>query len=70
MPGPGAAGARLLDAHFGVVMIDLVAEQLFHGIDDARQPGDGAPEVFACLVPKDQLGRPAFTVLQIVGVFA
>src|SRR6185369_15337308 len=34
MPGPRAAGARFLDAHLGMVMIDFVAKQLLHGIDD------------------------------------
>ena len=68
MPGPGAAGQRLLDTHLGVVMVDLVAEQTFHRIHQAGQPRHGPIDVVARFVPEDQLGRAAFAVLQRMGV--
>ena len=68
MPTPRAAGARLLDAHLAVVMVHLIAEKRFHGVDDAFAAGDGAPEIFTGGIPQHQLRLAAFAVLQIVGV--
>ena len=68
MPTPRAAGARLLDAHLAVVMIHLIAQQRFHGVDDPLAAGDGAPEIFAGGIPKHELRLAAFAVLEIVGV--
>jgi hypothetical protein len=49
-------------------MIDLIAEEAFHGVDDAFAAGDGSPEIFAGGIPQNKLGFAAFAVLEIVGV--
>src|SRR5690242_1545181 len=68
MPTPGATGEWFLDTHFGMVMINFIAEQLLHGIDNAWGARDGAVDIFSHFVPKDELGSAAFTVLEIVSV--
>ena len=67
VPVPCAAGEGFLDAHLGVVMVDFVAEERFHGIDNTGGAGDGAPEIFASLVPEDKFGHVTLTILEIVG---
>ena len=62
MLDPGAAGQRFFDAHFGVIMVNFIAEQLLHGIHDAWAAGDGAVKIFADFVPQNQFGRAALTV--------
>src|ERR1043165_6660564 len=60
MPGPGPAGVRLFDAHLGMVMVNLVPQQLLHGIDDTMTTGYRAIDILAGLIPKNELGRAAF----------
>jgi len=68
MPFPRAAGERLFDAHLGVPVIDLVAEELFHGINDPVAPGNRAKHIFTRFVPKHQPGDAAFGILAVIGM--
>src|SRR5438874_2029049 len=49
-------------------MVDFVAEQLLHGIDEAVGASDSAVKVFARFVPKNEFGGAPFAILQVIGV--
>src|SRR6267378_345135 len=66
MPGPRAAGERLLDAHLGVVMVNLIAQELLHRINQPMAARHRAIEVFTSLVPKNKFCRAAFPIFEII----
>jgi hypothetical protein len=49
-------------------MINLVAQQLFHRVNDPVTPGNGAEHIVAGLVPEHEFGNATFSVLAIIGV--
>ena len=54
VPLPGTARRRALQRQLGVPVIDLLADQLLDGIDDAGAAGDRAEHVVGRMVPERQ----------------
>ena len=68
MPFPGAAGARRLLHHFGMVVTAGGAEQPLDGVDHAIAAGEAAEDVVARRVPERQPGLVPVRVEQLVGM--
>jgi hypothetical protein len=51
-----------------MVVVDLAAEELFHGVDDSPRAGDDAEQVVARIVPEREPAFAALGVLAAIGV--
>ena len=68
VPLPGPAHERLLEHQLRVVVIDLAAEDLLHGVHDSPRARDHAEEVVAGVVPQREPALAALGVFAAVGV--
>lgn len=66
VPFPGAAVVGLLGREFGVVVVDLAAEHVFHRVDHAVGAGGQAVDAVAGVIPQGHAGGFAFGVLAVV----
>ncbi len=70
MPFPGAAGQRLLQNHFVVIVVDFATQKALHGVDDAPAANEGGANVVAELVVDGQLDRSPLAVAPAGGLFS
>ena len=68
VPRPGAADARVLHDHFGVVVVDLAFEQFLRRVHDGFAARDHAVDGVARVIPEGEADRAAFAVGATEGV--
>ena len=68
VPGPGPADLGVLHDHLGVVVIDLVVEDLLAGIDHPPAAGEHAVDAVARVVPEREPDPSPFAVVLAEGV--
>jgi hypothetical protein len=62
MPLPRAADLGFLGAQLRMVVIDFIAQELFHRVDDPLRARDHAVDVVAGIVPERQIGAAPFGI--------